>query len=134
MIAAPFRLRSALATTAAHELTGVAARTRWRRFALAFAAVALLATAFALARGTEARPTSYFASGSGGILVLDLSTSVDRMKQQRVRRVLRSLSRTNTRVGLVVFSDTAYEALPAGTRGDELRPLLRFFRSPPFSR
>src|SRR5204862_2755804 len=29
--------------------------------------------------------------------------------------------------GLVFFSDTAYEALPPGTRWTEIRPLLRFF-------
>ena len=129
MIAIRDRRRSALPTSAAAELTAVAGRTRWRRLGLALAVVALLALALTLARGTEARPTSYFASGAGGILVLDLSTSVDRAKQQRVHRVLRSLSRTGTRVGLVIFSDTAYEVLPPGTRGEELRPLLRFFRS-----
>jgi hypothetical protein len=34
---------------------------------------------------------------------------------------------TGSRVGLVVFSDSAYEALPPGTRGEELTPLMRFF-------
>ena len=134
MIPVRRNVRSALATSVTPELAPVATRTRWLRIGLAVAALALLGVAVALARGSEARPTSYFASGAGGILVLDLSTSVDRMKQQRVQRVLRSLSGTGTRVGLVVFSDTAYEALPPGTRGEELRPLLRFFRSPPFSR
>lgn len=119
--------RSALTTSAAPELLAFARRTRWVRFALAGAAILLLVVALAFARGADVRPTSYFASGGGGIVVLDLSTSVDRIKYQRIQRVLQTLSETGTRVGLVVFSDTAYEALPPGTRGEELKPLVRFF-------
>ena len=118
---------SALTTSAASELEGVARRTRWLRWALAAAAILALAVALSLARGADVRPTSYFASGSGGIVVLDLSTSVESTKYRRIQRVLRSLAMTGSRVGLVVFSDSAYEALPPGTRGEELTPLIRFF-------
>lgn len=118
---------SELTTSAASELQGVARRTRWVRWALAACAILALAVAMSFARGADVRPTSYFASGNGGIVVLDLSTSVERTKYQRINRVLRSLSMTGSRVGLVVFSDSAYEALPPGTRGEELTPLLRFF-------
>jgi hypothetical protein len=93
-------------------------------------AVLALAVAMSFARGSDVRPTSYFASGSGGIVVLDLSTSIERNKYQRIRRVLQSLAMTGSRVGLVVFSDSAYEVLPPGTRGEELVPLLRFFPVP----
>ena len=119
--------RAGLPTTAARELAPAARRTRRVRLLLAAAAIALLALALALARSANARPTSYFATGGGGIVVLDLSTSVDRLKYERIQRVLRSLADTGTHVGLIVFSDTAYEMLPPGTRGTELRPLLRFF-------
>jgi hypothetical protein len=118
---------SELTTSAASELQGVARRTRWVRWILAACAILALAVAMSFARGADVRPTSYFASGNGGIVVLDLSTSVERTKYQRINRVLRSLSMTGSRVGLVVFSDSAYEALPPGTRGEELTPLLRFF-------
>lgn len=118
---------SALTTSAASELEGVARRTRWLRWALAVSAILVLAVALSLARGADVRPTSYFASGSGGIVVLDLSTSVETTKYRRIQRVLRSLAMTGSRVGLVVFSDSAYEALPPGTRGEELTPLMRFF-------
>lgn len=121
---------SGLTTSAASELESVAQRTRWVRWALAAAAVLALALALSFARGADVRPTSYFASGDGGIVVLDLSTSVERSKYRRVQRVLRSLAMTGSRVGLVVFSDSAYEALPPGTRGEELTPLLRFFPVP----
>ena len=120
----------ALATSAADELVPTARRTRRLRLALAVVAVGLLVLVLVLARGAEARATSYFATGGGGIVVFDLSTSVDPYKYQRVQRVLRALSTAGSRVGLVVFSDSAYEALPPGTRGEELKPLLRFFRPP----
>ncbi len=78
-------------------------------------------------RTLEALPTSYFADSTGGVVVLDLSTSVDALKAQRISRVLRTLAETEGRVGLVVFSDSAYEMFPPDTRSEELRPLLRFF-------
>ena len=121
---------SALTTSVASELDDVARRTRWGRWALAAGAVLALAIALSFARGADVRPTSYFANANGGIVVLDLSTSVERTKYRRIQRVLRSLAMTGSRVGLVVFSDSAYEALPPGTRGEELLPLLRFFPVP----
>jgi hypothetical protein len=123
-----------LVTSAAAELDGAARRTRVLRVVLAAVVLALLAVVLVLARGTDARATSYFATGGGGIVIFDLSTSVDRFKFQRVQRVLEALTRTETRIGLVFFSDTAYEALPPGTRGEELKPLMRFFRPAPLAR
>ena len=122
---------SGLPTSAADELRPEQRRTRRVRVLLAAAALGLLVAAFGFARDLHALPTSYFASGSGGIVVLDLSTSVDAQKSQRVLRVLQSLSETEGRVGLVVFSDSAYEMLPPDTRSEELRPLLRFFDQGP---
>ena len=120
----------AIATSAAEELAPVARRTRRLRIALALAALGLLGVALFLAQGAEARSTSYFATGGEGIVVFDLSTSVDPIKYQRVYRVLTTLATPASRFGLVVFSDSAYEMLPPGTRGEEVRPLLRFFRPP----
>jgi hypothetical protein len=125
------RRRAGLPTSAADELRREHRRTRVGRLLLAVAAVGLLLAAFGLARDLHALPTSYFATGSGGIVVLDLSTSVDAQKSQRVYRVLQSLADTEGRIGLVVFSDSAYEMLPPDTRSEELRPLLRFFQQGP---
>ena len=128
------RSAPAIATSAAEELAPVARRTRRLRIALALAALGLLGVALFLAQGAEARSTSYFATGGEGIVVFDLSTSVDPIKYQRVYRVLTTLATPASRFGLVVFSDSAYEMLPPGTRGEEIRPLLRFFvppRTPP---
>jgi hypothetical protein len=128
-VGASFR-RTGLPTTATRELAGVHRRTRRTRLALASAALALLAACFYLARSLDVLPTTYFAESTGGILVLDLSTSVDAVKAQRAERVLRSFAETEGRVGLVVFSDSAYEMFPPDTRSEELRPLLRFFEGP----
>ena len=123
------RLRTpGLPTSAAAELGTAFRRTRVVRFGLGFAVLALVGLAFLLARSLESLPTTYFATGSGGIVVLDLSTSVDVQKAQRAQRVLQALSETEGRVGLVVFSDSAYEMLPPDTRSAELEPLLPFFR------
>jgi hypothetical protein len=127
----PLGSRSGLPTSAANELDREHRRTRLVRLGLAVTALAMLAAAIVVSRDLHALPTSYFATGSGGIVVLDLSTSVDELKAQRAQRVLRSLSETEGRVGLVVFSDSAYEMLPPDTRSEELRPLLRFFAPPP---
>ncbi len=130
------RLRTpGLPTSATAELGIAFRRTRLLRLVFGCGALALVALAFVLARSLESLPTTYFATGSGGIVVLDLSTSVDVQKAQRAQRVLRSLAETEGRVGLVVFSDSAYEMLPPDTRSAELRPLLPFFRTgPPITR
>ncbi len=116
-----------LPSTAADELGREHRRLRRLRLALAALAVVLLAACFTLTRDAKALPSTYFATGSGGVLVLDLSASVDQLKAQRIQRVLLALAETEGRVGLVVFSDTAYEMLPPDTRTEELRPLIRFF-------
>ncbi len=120
-----------LPTSAAVELRREQRRTRLVRLSLAVLAVSLLVAAFVFSRDLEALPTSYFATGSGGVVVLDLSSSVDQQKAQRAQRVIRSMAETEGRIGLVVFSDTAYEMLPPDTRSEELRPILRFFEAPP---
>ncbi len=128
MIAAPARFRpQSIPSSASGELDVPRRRTTAARLVLALIAVALLSAAFFVARGLEPLPTSYFATGSGGIVVLDLSTSVDQQKAERAHRVLQTLAETEGRVGLVVFSDSAYEMLPPDTRSEELRPLLQFF-------
>jgi hypothetical protein len=128
MIAMP--RRAGLPTSAVRELAGAARRTLVLRIGLAVVALALLVAAVAASGRLGARPTSYFASGGGGVVVLDLSTSVEPRKYQRIQRVLDSLAESSAHIGLVVFSDTGYEMFPPGTRGDEIRPLLRFFQQP----
>jgi hypothetical protein len=106
---------------------------RWTsvaRLGLALLLLLALGACVWLAGDFRTRPSSYFAAGGGGIVVLDLSTSVDPARYRRLARVLRTIVETGQPVGLVAYSDSAYEMLPPGTRGDELRPLLRFFEAP----
>ena len=125
----PFRRRPSIPVADGAAFGREARRTTLLRGALALALLALLGVCFLLARDLRARPSTYFA-GESGVLVLDLSTSVDPARYLRLSRVVRSIVETGQRAGLVVFSDGAYEALPMGTSGEELRPLLRFFEPP----
>jgi hypothetical protein len=119
--------RPRLPTSAADELGAAHRRHRRERVGLGVLTVALLVGLVLASRSLDALPTTYFAESTGGVVVLDLSTSVDAQKSQRMHRVLRTFAETEGRVGLVVFSDSAYEMFPPDTRSEELRPLLRFF-------
>lgn len=107
-----------------------ARRTALYRLAVAGIATLLLAACVVAARGLEPQPSSYFAGGGSGVLVLDFSTSIDPSRYRRIARVVHALVRTAQPMGFVPYSDAAYEALPLGTRGDDLDPLLRFFELP----
>jgi hypothetical protein len=107
-----------------------ARRTAWLRLGSAAALAGLLAVVWLLARGQRTEPSSYFGAGRSGVTVIDFSTSIDPSRYRRIARVLRTFADTAQPTGLVVFSDAAYEAVPPGTRGEVLRPLLRFFESP----
>ena len=102
-----------------------ARRTRSLRIALAAALVAVVVGAFAWGPGAQAR--RFFPSSTVGVVVLDISSSIKPSTYDLIRSQLMSLSRTNERFGVVLFSDDAYEALPPGTPARELRPFIRFF-------
>jgi von Willebrand factor type A domain len=111
----------------AHALWPFARRTRLVRVGLGIALLALFAATVFSAFNLHTRATSYFAAGGRGILVLDLSASVDPRANERLRTLVRTLANSDQRLGLVVFEEQTYELLPPGTRGDEIRPMLRFF-------
>ena len=114
----------------AGALAGAARRTAVVRLAVAAAVAVLAVLAYLFAGDLRARPSSYFAEGASGVIVIDFSTSIDPSKYRRIARVLRTVVETSQPMGLVIYSDTAYEAVPIGTRGDVLRPLLRFYEVP----
>jgi hypothetical protein len=97
------------------------------RLALAGALVAVFVALVVSSFHLRTRATSYFAEGGNGIVVLDLSASVDPRANVRLATFLHTLADSNQRIGLVAFEEQAYELLPPGTRGDEIRPMLRFF-------
>jgi hypothetical protein len=108
-------------------LAAAARRTQLTRFLLVLALLALLAGTVLFARGLESGETGLLPAGRSGVVVLDLSRSVDPDALRRMGGVLRNLIRTNASVGLVVFSDVAYELLPPRTSARKLQPMLRFF-------
>src|SRR5205814_1256489 len=105
------------------SLDRAARRTRIVRLVLAAALVAMTAIAFFVAPRTPGR--RFLPSNATGIVVLDLSSSVSPDTYYRIEQTLATIAASQSRLGLVLFSDTAYEALPPGTSAQELKPLLR---------
>ncbi len=105
-------------------------RARLLRLVFAGAAVALLAASFASARDLDTRERGLLPKGTSGVVVLDLSLSIADEDYAAVRLALQRLVEDDVRIGLVVFSDVAYELLPPGSPSAELRPLFRFLKVP----
>jgi hypothetical protein len=103
-------------------------RTRLVRVGLAAALIAAVVAAVALAPDAAGR--RFVPADTVGIVVLDVSSSVRPETYYRIEHELATLAAARQRLALVLFSDVAYEALPAGTPSSELRPLLRFFAPP----
>ena len=103
-------------------------RTGVVRAALVLAACGLLAAAFFSARDLEARSNEFVPGGRSGVVVIDVSLSIVSRDYAQVRGVLERVIAAGNPMGLVVFSDAAYELMPPRTPSTELRPLLRFFR------
>ena len=111
----------------ARPFAGRLLRGRVLRVGLAAALAALAGAALVLSLRLDDETGSTFGSDEGGVLVLDVSTSIGQDTHRQIAQVLRDASRSGGRFGLVVFSDTAYEALPPGTPSVELGRFARFF-------
>lgn len=107
------------------SLDRAARRTRVVRLLLAAALVAATVVAFLVAPRTPGR--RFLPSDATGIVVLDVSSSVKPETYYRIEQTLATIAASQSRLGLILFSDTAYEALPPGTAAQELKPMLRFF-------
>ncbi len=107
-----------------------AARTTAVRLALALALLALVLVAALAARHPHLNKQPLVAPNAGGVLVLDLSASISSDTFSRIGQTLTDIASRGGRYGLVVFSSSAYEALPPGTPASALRPLIRYFRLP----
>jgi hypothetical protein len=124
----PFPRRRSIPSTSLPALRGAARRTTARRIVLALALLASLVAAFAVARSRGTQHAPLLPAGTTGVVVLDVSASISAQSFQRVEQALRGLARSDQGVGLVVFSDAAYEMLPPGSPSRELERLLRFLR------
>lgn len=118
---------SAIPSADIGALAPYARRTRLVRLLLAALLVGLLVVAVLLARGSDDRPSRLLPPGRAGIVVIDVSRSVDGQTYEPIARVLRHLIALREPIGLVVFSDVAYQLLPPGSPSRELRLLLRLF-------
>ena len=127
MIAARPRDDAAIPLADAGALRAVGRRTRLLRIGVCAALLLLLAACLVAALRLKTRPTSYFAHG-GGFVVADFSRSIDPRSYRRMGQLLKTLADSDQRLGLIVFAEDAYEMLPPGTRGDALRPMLRYYR------
>ena len=119
-----------LAATA--ELAPVARRTLFLRLVFAAVLVALALAATETGRSDSAAARGLLPRGTGGMLVLDVSRSIKPEANRTIQNVLQQLIDAQARIGLVAFSDIAYELFPPGSPARELGPLMRFFDpSPP---
>ena len=123
--------RTTIPLAGATGLAGFARRTRALRIGAAVALLVLAAAAILFGRHPRVHQIDFLPAGSNGIVVLDVSASISSDTYSQIGTTLRDLVATRGRYGLVVFSDTAYEALPPGSPAEALRPLVRFFTLPP---
>lgn len=96
------------------------------------AAVALgAAVAFlVLSRNPHTRTVVPLPHDASTIVVLDVSASISSDTYARIGGTLAALARSDAPIGLVVFSDSAYEALPPGVPASDLQPFVRYFTLP----
>ena len=105
-------------------------RTRALRLALGALVLVGAVLVFALATWRREEPARLLPAGaSAGVVVLDVSASISSDTYAQIERTLREAATSGERYGLVLFSDTAYEAFPPGTRAAALHGFRRFFRT-----
>lgn len=122
--------RPRIDTHDAHSFPAAAWRARILRLTFGCAAVALAVAAVASARNLDTREQGLIPNGNTGVVVVDLSLSIADEDYRAVRGAFRRLVAEDASIGLVVFSDIAYELLPPGTPASELRPMLRLLAPP----
>ena len=99
--------------------------------AFAAAAIGLALTFLLVSRHPRTQAFLALPAHADSVVVLDLSASISSDTFSRIGGTLATFSRSRTHVGLVAFSDQAYQALPPGTPAEDLAPLVRYFTLPP---
>ena len=118
------RRATPIPTSEPERLRRARRRTLALRALLAVALLASLVAAVLVARSEDVRAAPLVPEGKTGIVVLDISASTS---EAAFAQTVQKLATGGERVGLIAFSDTAYELLPPGTPSRELLPLLRYF-------
>jgi hypothetical protein len=122
--------KDAIPVTGASTFASLARRTTALRLGAAAVLLVLALAAVLLGRHPRVHELNFLPTGSNGVVVLDVSASISSDTYSQIGSTLRDLAATRGRYGLVVFSDTAYEALPPASPAEALRPLIRFFTLP----
>jgi hypothetical protein len=128
-----FRARArgpALPLSSTAALGAAARRTLILRVLLAALLLGLVVAASGTGRSDAEAARGLIPKGGSGMLVLDVSRSIKPEANKTIVAVLQRLIASRTRIGVVAFSDIAYELLPPGSSARELRPLIRFFTPP----
>jgi hypothetical protein len=102
-------------------------RTTVMRLGLLLALAALASISIWRATQLSASALSFLPHRSSTVLVLDESKSVYLSGYREIAGLLDAFAKADAPVGLIMFSDTAYELLPPGSHGSELRPLIRYY-------
>ncbi len=110
------------------RLRDPADRTTIARVVLVLALAAALSGAILLARSAGSGRAALLPAGvKTGVIVVDMSGSESGLPFERVATVLRALAAANQAMGLVMFSDTAYELLPPNSPAESMLEFERFF-------
>lgn len=100
------------------------------RATLAAVAIGSTIAFLVISRHPESRTVVPLPRDASTVVVLDVSASISTDTYARIGGTLAALSHSGARVGLVVFSDLAYEALPPGVPASDLTPFVRYFTLP----
>ena len=110
------------------RLHSAAQRTSLVRLLLVAALATTLAWLFVVAKSAGAGRAAVFPEGaSTGIVALDMSASISGPIYARVATTLRGIVNANQSVGLIMYSDTAYELLPPNSPPGAMLQFIPFF-------
>ena len=128
MIVPTIHRSSAVILADRFRLRGPRLRSDGVRIMLALALLGTLTLLFLSARHAGAGRAAVFPQGTDtGVVALDLSASISGPTYARVATTLRGIAAANQSVGLVMFSDTAYELLPPNSPPAALTAFVPFF-------
>jgi von Willebrand factor type A domain len=123
-----FHRRVAVPLADLPRLQGAAQRTSLVRLLLVAALGVTLAWLFVVARSAGAGRAAVFPEGtSTGVVALDMSASISGPIYARVATTLRGIVNANQSVGLIMYSDTAYELLPPNSPPGAMLQFIPFF-------
>jgi hypothetical protein len=123
----PRRRRAGIPLGEAPALAFPLRRTTIVRIVLGAALVALAVFAVWRAASLNPQPVAFLPQNATTIVVVDQSKSIYAAAYKRIAQAFRRLVAADVPIGLVAFSDTAYEMLPPEARSTDLEPMLRFY-------